>query len=89
MAISYKEWTIGASTALDHWIARQVLGVSEETWLALLEGDDPLLLATGRNIVAVREALFPETQLEPQQLQPQEHDLEEEHDWYPQRADEH
>jgi len=62
-AVPYKEWTIGASTALDHWIACQLLGLSEETWLTLLEGsyDDPVLLSRGRDVVAVREALFPET----------------------------
>jgi hypothetical protein len=38
-------------TALDHWIAKQVLGFSEETWLALLEGDSPNLMGGGRDIV--------------------------------------
>jgi hypothetical protein len=60
-AVPYTEWTVGASTALDHWIARQVLGLSEETWQSALEGDDPALLSVGRDIVACREALFPET----------------------------
>jgi hypothetical protein len=50
---------------LDHWIARQVLKMSEETWQTLLEGDvdNPNLLALGRSIVQTREALFPETML--------------------------
>lgn len=63
-AVPYREWTIGASTSLDHWIARQLLGLSEETWQSLLEGDDVSLLSQGRDIVAVRESLFPETMLE-------------------------
>jgi hypothetical protein len=67
-AVPYQQWTVGASTALDHWIARQLLGFSEETWQCILEGDDaddPTLLSKGRDIVAVREAMFPETILEP------------------------
>ena len=66
-AVNYKDWTVGASTALDHWIARQVLGLSETTWQSLLEPDvedDAALLELGRDIVAVREALFPETALD-------------------------
>lgn len=61
--VPYSEWTVGASTALDHWIARQVLAMSEETWQMLLEGNDPDLLALGRSVVQTREALFPETKL--------------------------
>jgi len=63
-AVPYSEWTVGATTTLDHWIARQVLGLSEETWQMLLEGDEPDLLARGRDVVAVRETLFPETVLD-------------------------
>lgn len=63
-AVPYQQWTVGASTALDHWIARRLLDLSEETWQNLLEGDDPSLLRRGRDIVAVRETLFPETSLE-------------------------
>jgi hypothetical protein len=63
--VPYPQWTVGASTALDHWIARQVLGLSEESWQLLLEGGgahgDPSLLSVGRDVVRVREALFPET----------------------------
>jgi len=66
-SVPYVQWTVGASTALDHWIARQVLGVSEETWQSLLEGDvgnDPHLLSMGREIIVLRETLFPETKLD-------------------------
>jgi hypothetical protein len=63
-AVPYRHWTVGASTALDHWIARQVLRLSEETWEALLEGStDPGLLSRGRDIIKVRQSLFPETLL--------------------------
>jgi hypothetical protein len=63
-AVPYRHWTVGASTALDHWIARQVLRLSEETWHALLEGStDPALLSRGRDIIKVRQSLFPETLL--------------------------
>lgn len=37
-AVPYAQWTLGASTALDHWIAVDVLGMSEESWNRLLEG---------------------------------------------------
>jgi hypothetical protein len=47
-AVPYKQWSVGGSVALDHWIARRVLGISEETWLELLEGDSPGLLGRGR-----------------------------------------
>lgn len=63
-AVPYRQWTVGASVALDHWIAKRVLGLSEETWLALLEGDSPELMGRGRDIVMARHALFPETVLE-------------------------
>lgn len=63
-AVPYRQWTVGASTALDHWIAKRVLGLSEETWLELLEGDSPELMGRGRDIVMARHALFPETLLE-------------------------
>jgi hypothetical protein len=63
-AVPYSQWTVGASVALDHWIAKRVLGLSEETWLALLEGDSPELMGRGRDIIMARHALFPETMLE-------------------------
>jgi len=47
-AVPYQKWTVGASVSLDHWIAKRVLGLSEETWLALLEGDSPELMGQGR-----------------------------------------
>jgi hypothetical protein len=59
--VNYNDWTIGAATALDHWIARRLLKYSEETWANVLEGNDPNLLDLGKNIVIVRESLFPET----------------------------
>ena len=68
--VPYESWTIGASVALDHWIARQMLGLSEDTWQALLDGEDPDLLSRGRDIVALREAVFPETRLESPKEQP-------------------
>lgn len=36
-SIPYSRWTIGASTALDHWIAREVLQMEELTWQMVLE----------------------------------------------------
>eukprot|EP00532_Pseudo-nitzschia_australis_P007800 CAMPEP_0168174496 /NCGR_PEP_ID=MMETSP0139_2-20121125/6538_1 /TAXON_ID=44445 /ORGANISM="Pseudo-nitzschia australis, Strain 10249 10 AB" /LENGTH=662 /DNA_ID=CAMNT_0008092657 /DNA_START=130 /DNA_END=2118 /DNA_ORIENTATION=- len=63
-AVPYQKWTVGASVSLDHWIAKRVLGLSEETWLALLEGSSPELMGRGRDIVMARHALFPETIIE-------------------------
>ena len=37
-AIPYSRWTIGASTALDHWLAREVLQMDELVWQQVLEG---------------------------------------------------
>jgi len=37
-SIPYSRWTIGASTALDHWIAREVLQMEEQAWQQVLEG---------------------------------------------------
>lgn len=37
-SIPYSRWTIGAATALDHWIAREVLQMDENTWQLILEG---------------------------------------------------
>mmetsp|Transcript_21359 Transcript_21359/g.46549 ORF Transcript_21359/g.46549 Transcript_21359/m.46549 type:complete len:694 (+) Transcript_21359:155-2236(+) len=39
-AVPYNRWTVGASAALDHWIAIEVLGLSEESWEKILAGDD-------------------------------------------------
>jgi len=60
-AVPYVEWTIGASVALDHWVARSILNISEETWQTLLEGTDPSLASRGLDIVHARQAMFPET----------------------------
>jgi len=73
-AVPYNQWTLGASTALDHWIAVDVLGMSEETWNRLLDGELEIDLeqsrgvevnvgdlARNRDIVTVRSTLFPET----------------------------
>jgi hypothetical protein len=63
-AVAYSQWTTGAATALDHWLAVTVLGLSEETWQALLQGDDDGISEAGPAIVAMRQALFPETILD-------------------------
>ena len=63
-AVPYREWTIGATTSLDHWIARSILKLDEPTWQQLLEGDTPELMSQGRDIIAVRQSLFPETILD-------------------------
>jgi hypothetical protein len=62
-AVPYKEWTVGASVALDHFVAVSVLGISNHTWNTLLEGtsQDPSLRSLGRDIVLTRRILFPET----------------------------
>eukprot|EP00557_Chaetoceros_sp_GSL56_P004804 CAMPEP_0176490124 /NCGR_PEP_ID=MMETSP0200_2-20121128/7695_1 /TAXON_ID=947934 /ORGANISM="Chaetoceros sp., Strain GSL56" /LENGTH=660 /DNA_ID=CAMNT_0017887393 /DNA_START=14 /DNA_END=1996 /DNA_ORIENTATION=- len=76
-AVPYNQWTLGASTALDHWIAVDVLGMSEETWDRLLRGELEVDveksrgvqlhigdLARHRDISMVRSTLFPETLVE-------------------------
>lgn len=75
-AIPYRQWTVGAATALDHWIAREVLGMDENTWSLILEGGGAdvgkLNILNGgesrrglvdrmRDVLVAREALFPET----------------------------
>ena len=67
-AIPYNQWTIGATTALDHWIAVTILGVSEDTWQAILQGDHDDDNEIGPAIVAVRQAVFPETILDARKL---------------------
>lgn len=84
--IAYNEWTVGASTALDHWIARNILELSEATWNSLLEGDDPASMSRGQDIIMIRETLFPETrqdaglegQLESEEEEEEGDDLDEE-----------
>eukprot|EP00979_Chaetoceros_neogracilis_P010599 scaffold2516_cov207-Chaetoceros_neogracile.AAC.3 len=76
-AVPYSQWTLGASTALDHWIAVDVLGMTEETWNRLLNGELEIDieqsrgvevnigdLARNRDIVSVRSTLFPETMID-------------------------
>lgn len=63
-AVPYREWTIGATTALDHWIARSILELEEDTWQELLQGDSPEIASQGKDIIAVRQSLFPETILD-------------------------
>jgi len=58
--LPYNQWSVGAVTALDHWIAIDVLGMDELTWQMVLEGQAGGV-ALGRDIVDVRCALFPET----------------------------
>lgn len=76
-AVPYNQWSLGATTALDHWIAVDVLGMKEETWNRLLNGEleidiqesyggglsDVLIGEKARmnDIVTVRETMFPET----------------------------
>jgi hypothetical protein len=73
-AVPYNEWTLGASTALDHWIAVDVLGMSEASWNRLLDGELEIDveksrgtdvnigdLARNKDIITVRSTLFPET----------------------------
>ncbi len=75
-AVPYNQWTLGASTALDHWIAVDVLGMAEDTWNRLLDGELEVDLersrggdvnvgdkARTRDIATVRSTLFPETVL--------------------------
>jgi hypothetical protein len=64
---------LGAATALDHWIAVDVLGMTEETWTKLLNGELETdqeeahgtvqvgNRARARDIVTTRGYLFPET----------------------------
>ena len=80
-AVPYLQWTVGAAVALDHWIARHVLGLSEPTWQAVLHGttDDPSLASRGEQILQARQALFPETSTEHESVVEQEDGDEEEH----------
>jgi len=76
-AVPYNQWTLGATTALDHWIAVDVLGMKESTWQRLLSGElehdtqesrngQDLVLgdkARMKDIITVKCTLFPETVL--------------------------
>eukprot|EP00565_Helicotheca_tamesis_P006723 CAMPEP_0185741220 /NCGR_PEP_ID=MMETSP1171-20130828/38842_1 /TAXON_ID=374046 /ORGANISM="Helicotheca tamensis, Strain CCMP826" /LENGTH=450 /DNA_ID=CAMNT_0028413175 /DNA_START=1 /DNA_END=1353 /DNA_ORIENTATION=- len=61
--LPYPQWSVGAVTALDHWIAIDVLGMDESTWQTVLQGEDGSF-ALMRDIVDTRCALFPETVME-------------------------
>ena len=87
-AVPYNEWTIGASTALDHWIACDVLGMSEESWDRLLDGetDQDMNESTGmhmtigdqarmKDIVSVRTTFFPETAIS-NQVEPEDEEMD-------------
>lgn len=58
--VSYSRWTIGAATALDHWIASTVLGLTERKWQDVLNRKDHSR-SIAKDIITVRHALFPET----------------------------
>ena len=75
-AVPYAQWSLGATTALDHWIAVDVLQMSETSWNQLLDGEfesdmtesrggsNPVMFGHAsrmRDIVSVRSTLFPET----------------------------
>jgi hypothetical protein len=79
-AVPYREWTIGASVALDHFVARSILEVTEDTWEALLEGSSPSLKSIGQDIVLTRRSLFPETALAELQLEAEGAEMEGEFD---------
>jgi hypothetical protein len=58
--VPYSRWTIGAATALDHWIARNILGLTELKWQEVLSKKDRSK-SIAKDIITVRHALFPET----------------------------
>jgi len=58
--VPYNRWTIGAATALDHWIACSVLGLSEHAWQDVLQRKDRSR-SRAQDIITIRHALFPET----------------------------
>lgn len=62
--VPYDRWTLGAATALDHWIATKILKLKEDTWEDLLQGKEEKGMSRGRDIIAVRKSLFPETTME-------------------------
>jgi hypothetical protein len=75
-AVPYREWTIGASVALDHFVARSILEVTEDTWEALLEGSSPSLKSIGQDIVLTRRSLFPETAMAELEIEAEGADME-------------
>ena len=40
--VPYKDWSVGAITALDHWIATNVLEISENNWEKMLAGEEDI-----------------------------------------------
>jgi hypothetical protein len=58
--VPYSRWTIGAATALDHWIASNILGLTEMKWQEVLSKKDRSK-SIAKDIITVRHALFPET----------------------------
>lgn len=63
--VPYYRWTVGAATALDHWIAIEILSLSEKTWQDILQGE---AFSQASDVIVVRSALFPETMEEPDDL---------------------
>ena len=63
--VPYHRWTVGAATALDHWIAIEILDFSEKTWQEILQGE---AFSQASDVIAVRSALFPETLDEPEDV---------------------
>jgi len=59
--VPYAQWTIGAVTALDHWIAIHILEISEENWERMLAGDEDIGTSRINDLLVIRGALFPET----------------------------
>jgi len=59
--VPYKEWTIGAITALDHWIATNVLEISETNWERMLAGEEDIGTSRIKDLLVIRGSLFPET----------------------------
>mmetsp|Transcript_16851 Transcript_16851/g.24667 ORF Transcript_16851/g.24667 Transcript_16851/m.24667 type:complete len:643 (+) Transcript_16851:147-2075(+) len=56
--VKYSQWTLGAVTSLDHWIATSILQITEKSWQDVLHKKD---LSRAKDIIAVRASLFPET----------------------------
>lgn len=93
-AVPYNQWTLGASTALDHWVAVDVLGMKEQTWNRLLDGEleadiqesrgvgsEDLIIgdkARMKDIITVRSTLFPETVIHTMEDEDELRELEEE-----------
>jgi len=59
--VPYKDWSVGAITALDHWIATNVLEISENNWEKMLAGEEDIGTSRIRDLLVIRGALFPET----------------------------